>query len=642
MHSLYACGHDSQARLALGHARTALGINPLPELQEELSRASRLFIKPIQTVPHEILALIFEAANLNPVVAAQVCSSWRQIALNHRPLWRDTRFIPSVPKHSECGSEDCGGFDQACKIEGLNTPLARKHKRQIKHRCAMIDRCAMLSEDTITHLQSHGQSHMEEAIHWLGVAERSKSTLTHLDVDLTAVCGAWCSCPEGADDCLIYRTFPECGEDEAESYLHAKLLRLAKQCPNLDTVTLAFRAPSSWARGATKDIAAAESHAAFPRRVTIRTLGADGWHDGGSRNELVGFLDLLASRMEYFVFSDAGCNVLQGWAWKSINCHASRLRAFAFHGYRTVRPALFGRTPSEVEYPNLQEVVIVPPTRGRMLFGNSEDTSTIFRMPRLRSACLDARYVMQVEAPETTTLTLVIQKIPTSHGIAEVLRNFPNLRTFSIAFTEEADLHQQQEYIYQLLNALEPVKQGETLCSKLRHLGIASVHLSYDVLPNWNWIESLPKYPDRIPSSSQEAEVKELSVYEQYEMRPAVGAAIIRLEQQRRRISQGLEPLPPATENPSMASGSAFRRSVPSKRAVAQHAPTPTAPTAPQWGPCCALETIRLVGVRVELEVWQALLRSSEASVGCQPDPVKMSQLPSQDVRKSKGRRIFV
>ncbi|CAO1623148.1 unnamed protein product [Parajaminaea phylloscopi] len=186
--TLDAAGHREAAVQAL-EVVSRTGMGSLEDGLEPVLRQATLSLRPFDLLPNEIVAHILTCVprktsrNATPLTVAQVCQRWRQIAFRTPLLWQDTHiFLPEREKFSQ---------------DFIVSPLQEDHA-ETRFRSnigpSLSDPSCLNVLEFCGRLSGHSMKRIQIGFHnggftrlsqCLDLAMQSRSTLTHLTIDLT-------------------------------------------------------------------------------------------------------------------------------------------------------------------------------------------------------------------------------------------------------------------------------------------------------------------------------------------------------------------------------------------------------------------------------------------------------------------------
>lgn len=553
-------------------------------------------LRPFHYLPEEVLAPVFEFVMLDwkqlpsPFQLSHVCSQWRRVANSTPSLWRDTRILrvevklpledrsylsPPVRKpYCFCSTSEL-------PEDGKWHPRGRNHQ-------ALLQLCATKSRNTLTHFEFETRNAHPELVHEvLGIARASSATLTFISIvnkDKNA---------EFAGQCF----------------------NLIMKCSTLTNLELTLGKVDAYSVGKIEQTM--QSFA--PMAATLQKLRIDGCdcftRTADSPIDRV-FLQRCSRLKSLTLIEDES------------RCYGTRLVDFGIKLLATCADSL----------------VELETTPGARLFRKSRDAglTSLPRLLRFRHAPTHfdwdgANDLHTMRFPKLQSLEGLLESARLSDKVPPRV-NVRSNRHFCFDGEETAawllgnddygpcdvndlsDLtieivghHGFAGEVTHVLDALTPSVAGEVICPRLSSFSLllrdeyAEGYAEGDPLD----FKSLPKPPPLYR--------------EQWEAQVDVSSRLLRMEAERRRLSQKL-PLDKKQRKLTDFT-SAF---TPSSHATLK---------AKARAPCAALHTITLEGCHVDEAAWKEM-KASPCNFAVSPDPQEMAQLPYEKEPKKKKVRF--
>lgn len=523
--------------------------------------------------PPEILALIFELVEGidERVQVAQICRSWRRVALSTPAVWKDVR-----------------GMDGR-----------RDHDRADRHFTALLSLCDERSQSGITYADMSFVRTAETLRDSLDLLYRSRKSLLGIAVSEYANCRCQlCAQKRGSSmqefvsktlfSSWLMHKHTDVNIAPSAQEVTESLFALLREAPKLEFLLAKFafhhgldflKNPATGKDGKISVLAQpTELHLLGPLDCCIHIHPRSDARDRHVRD----FFEAMSTKVKRLIYDNPKYSSDQTWpglAWIILLQRAAQLESCRmplgpvahFRTFPVLKEASFCPcTFLSVDYQQSLQKLVFP--RFQREEGQGRLKPFWFSMPALEVLHSTPEIAIKLHCPSVKVAYLHLSKIEDIEVLDKVLRSWPHLETLTIALNlHGAPAHLGDTMIAAVVSLLRSssTESKPAMAPKLRHLGIlrtlnADWHDFMDERPKWAaepWWDGFKQvwktnpYPDGV--------MPELTPY-------------IRDLELLRRGGNG----------------------------------------------CPALESIKLGGIRVKPKVWRDLVKNACAEVTCYPHPL--------------------
>lgn len=596
---LYNSGYGDKAVEALRSAREVLeeAKSPSEEEVREVDSAWRL-IFPFDGFPDELIAEILDHLYSSvplpyPLIATQICSSWRRLALRQSSLWRDTSIFP-------------------LSTEGAYLPRTERSLAGCKEGSERFPAIVRLCDERSCHSLRTIKMPIESCTTGfekvLKLAWASRHSLINFEISDQMF--AVCTCTRG----LAFDHHGHLNE------VLERQLQFVAAAPLLDTVSL-YLYPL---RGTQERLAffgrQMQDRQKAPSVVRL-TLPCTSEEDLSVIEILK---PLLVSARALAIDADSPMSMAASWK-AAFYCSQTveKLELPLVLSSRDLR-LLDGALESACQFPSLNELILKSEGQGTRELRTIPAPAHPLYIPTLRTIDMDVRALTTFKIPFLKAARLHVL-CPEDVSILEsCVRTWEHLEYLAIDIREvfRGGALMTRKTVEVLCTALADSSQTAPACPKL-----SRIHLT--CRPASNIWERPEVYIRKLPSCSRE----------QWEALPPLDSSLFRLEEKRRKLCQASDDPKTARSTLAQASG-AFQRGIQLLQAQAPEPEPEASLCSPDYVP---FDQIILEGWYVDPNLWSAFKASSPCEVTCLPDPSVMDKkLYSAPKKPAKGeKRIY-